>query len=256
MQCCFFHWSWLTLTQSLLFFRNVFHPRNASFSLPWFSPMQCLFSVSYILHPRFFVSVNHFHDSIYSRMCLSITSAGFIAGQSDILHYWCLLFLCLKYKLKKISLIVIGETNRNYWSLEQYNLLPTNSHWLLIIPCQLDINTLMPLSDTQIRMTQCNKNKAIHFPLFKWIIVLCYLHLQRTQLSKLSEDKWSKERIKMVILRRDQLNCDLLNRYMMFFKEIQRELLTANFWKVKLSFFFFLLHNDMVCNWILCITML
>ena len=65
-----FHWSRLTL----FFMDYGLHPCNACSAL----------KTTYT--HAFLVSGNHFVDFIYSRVCQSITSSGFIAGQGDILY--------------------------------------------------------------------------------------------------------------------------------------------------------------------------
>ena len=69
-----FHWSQLTPTQCLFFIGHDLHPRNGCFPL-----------VTDYTH-AFLVSGYHFVDFIYGRMYLSTTSAGFRAGQGDILQ--------------------------------------------------------------------------------------------------------------------------------------------------------------------------
>ena len=82
-----FYWSRLTPTHCLLFIGHCVHPRNACFSLAMvYTGTILVLHWSQLTPMHFLVSANHFVDFIYGQMYLSTTSAGFFAGQGDILH--------------------------------------------------------------------------------------------------------------------------------------------------------------------------
>ena len=77
-------YSFTTTTQPT--WPHLFTHAMLDFHWLWFTPMQFLFSIGYGLHSCI-VCGSHFVDFIYGWMYLSTTSARFITGQGNILHF-------------------------------------------------------------------------------------------------------------------------------------------------------------------------
>ena len=123
-----FHWSWFPRTHCLLLFVTDY---------TW---EMLVFFIGNNLHRRndFFSSI-HFMDFIYGWMYLSTTSAGFIRGQGDILHYSTLFILQRTVKWFQVLLCITKSSFRQ----RPYIYTHLNDQTVLCLIIQFSIRHLL-----------------------------------------------------------------------------------------------------------------